>query len=87
MCVGFKLEGDDRKANIRRVVPSFVHPGSPNKKPGKWIVAAELVETTRLFGRGTPTLIRRKSAPMSAGAADPHWKKKSAEVVAPASHL
>ncbi|MGH8691782.1 MAG: ATP-dependent RNA helicase HrpA, partial [Burkholderiales bacterium] len=28
-----------------------VHPGSWTKKPGKWIVAAELVETTRLFAR------------------------------------
>ena len=25
---------------------------APEKKPGRWIVAAELVETTRLFGRG-----------------------------------
>ena len=34
-----------------RGIKFWVHPGSWTKKPGKWIVAAELVETTRLFAR------------------------------------
>ena len=34
-----------------RGIKFWVHPGSWTKKPGKWVVAAELVETTRLFAR------------------------------------
>src|SRR5581483_12500292 len=37
-----------------------VHPGSWTRKPGKWIVAAELVETTRLYAR-------------TVAAIDPRW--------------
>jgi ATP-dependent helicase HrpA len=36
-----------------RGIKFWRHPGAHlSKKPGRWIVAAELVETTRLFGRG-----------------------------------
>lgn len=36
-----------------RGIKFYRHPGAKlSKKPGRWIVAAELVETTRLFGRG-----------------------------------
>ena len=36
-----------------RGIRFYRHPGAHlSKKPGRWIVAAELVETTRLFGRG-----------------------------------
>jgi ATP-dependent helicase HrpA len=64
------------------------HPGAHlSKKPGRWIVCAELVETSRLYGRGIAAiepgwveqvgshLLRRQLL-------DPHWEKKSAEVVA-----
>src|SRR5258706_3557512 len=34
-----------------RGIKFWGHPGSWGKKPGRWIAAAELVETTRLFGR------------------------------------
>src|SRR2546430_594061 len=34
-----------------RGIKFWVHPGSWVKKPGRWIVAAELVETTRLYAR------------------------------------
>ena len=71
-----------------RGIKFWRHPGAHlSKKPGRWLVAAELVETTRLYGRGLaqiePTWI-----PSIAGhllkiqLLDPHWEKKAAEVIA-----
>ena len=64
------------------------HPGAHlAKKPGRWIVVAELVETTRLFGRGIAA-IEPQWVEQVAGhllkkqLLDPHWEKKAAEVVA-----
>jgi len=34
-----------------RGIKFWVHPGSGVKKPGRWVMAGELVETTRLFAR------------------------------------
>ncbi|WP_312594476.1 ATP-dependent RNA helicase HrpA [Comamonas terrigena] len=64
------------------------HPGAHlSKKPGRWIVAAEQVETSRLYGRGIAAiepqwleevgghLLRKQLL-------DPHWSKKQADVVA-----
>jgi len=34
-----------------RGIKFWIHPGSSAKKAGRWIAAAELVETTRLYGR------------------------------------
>lgn len=64
------------------------HPGAHlSKKPGRWIVAAELVETTRLFGRGVaniePQWIEEVAGHLlRKQLLDPHWEKKSAEVMA-----
>jgi ATP-dependent helicase HrpA len=57
------------------------------KKPGRWIVAAELVETTRLFGRGLaniePQWLEKVAGHLlKKQLLDPHWEKKAAEVVA-----
>ena len=58
-----------------------------SKKPGRWIVAAELVETTRLFGRGLAA-IEPQWLPQIAGHViktqllEPHWEKKAGQVVA-----
>jgi ATP-dependent helicase HrpA len=57
------------------------------KKPGRWIVAAELVETTRLFGRGIaaiePQWLEQVGGHLlKKQLLDPHWEKKAAEVVA-----
>ncbi len=42
-----------RPTSAARGIKFYKHPGAHlKKKPGRWIVAAELVETTRLFGRG-----------------------------------
>ncbi|MFD0667436.1 ATP-dependent RNA helicase HrpA [Ramlibacter sp. MAHUQ-53] len=64
------------------------HPGAHLKKrPGRWIVVAELVETTRLFGRGIaniePQWIEEVAGHLlKKQLLDPHWEKKQAEVVA-----
>jgi ATP-dependent helicase HrpA len=52
------------------------------KKPGRWIVAAELVETTRLFGRGIaaiePQWLEQVGAHLlKKQLLDPHWEKKA----------
>lgn len=64
------------------------HPGAHlSKRPGRWIVCAELVETTRLFGRGIAA-IEPQWLELVGGhllkkqMLDPHWEKKAAEVVA-----
>ena len=64
------------------------HPGAHlSKRPGRWIVAAELVETTRLFGRGIAAIEPQwleevGSHLLKKQLLDPHWEKRSAEVVA-----
>ncbi|MBP6221739.1 MAG: ATP-dependent RNA helicase HrpA, partial [Limnohabitans sp.] len=50
--VGYKLEDEEAYLGARGI-KFHKHPGAHlSKKPGRWIVVAELVETTRLFGRG-----------------------------------
>lgn len=71
-----------------RGIRFVVHPGSYlQKKAGKWIVAAELAETSRLFARCVARvnpewieqigehLIRRSYS-------EPHWEKKAMQVIA-----
>ncbi|MGC4365609.1 ATP-dependent RNA helicase HrpA [Hydrogenophaga sp. R2] len=64
------------------------HPGANlSKKPGRWIVCAELVETTRLFGRGIaaiePQWLEQVGAHLlKKQMLDPHWEKKAARVSA-----
>jgi ATP-dependent helicase HrpA len=64
-----------------------VHPGSGTKKPGKWIVAAELVETTRLYARTVAGIEPRWLEELAGhllkrNRSDPHWEKDRGEVVA-----
>jgi ATP-dependent helicase HrpA len=85
--VGYKLEDDDAYLGARGI-KFHKHPGAHlSKKPGRWIVVAELVETTRLFGRGIaaiePQWLEQVGAHLlRKQLLDPHWEKKSAEVVA-----
>ena len=70
-----------------RGIKVWVHPGSWTKKPGKWIVAAELVETTRLFARIVAGIEARWLEDLGAhlikrSRSDPHWEKQRGEVVA-----
>ncbi|WP_416548901.1 ATP-dependent RNA helicase HrpA [Limnohabitans sp. DCL3] len=85
--VGYKLEDEEAYLGARGI-KFHKHPGAHlNKKPGRWIVVAELVETTRLFGRGIaaiePQWLEQVGAHLlRKQVLDPHWEKKSAEVVA-----
>ncbi len=71
-----------------RGIKFWRHPGTHlSKKPGRWIVAAELVETTRLFGRGIAAIDPAWIPPLAGHLLktqllEPHWEKKAAEVVA-----
>ncbi len=71
-----------------RSIKFYAHPGAHlTKKPGRWIVASELVETTRLFGRGIaniePQWLEQVGGHLlKKQLLDPHWEKKAAEVVA-----
>ncbi|WP_077037469.1 ATP-dependent RNA helicase HrpA [Pelomonas sp. KK5] len=85
--IGLKSDDDDFYLGARGIRFNR-HPGAHlSKKPGRWIVAAELVETTRLFGRGIAA-IEPQWLPGIAGhliktqLAEPHWEKKAAEVIA-----
>jgi ATP-dependent helicase HrpA len=85
--VGLKNDEDDWYLGARGI-RFYKHPGANlSKKPGRWIVAAELVETTRLFGRSIAA-IEPQWLPRIAGHViktqllEPHWEKKAAEVIA-----
>ena len=85
--IGFKPEEEDVYLGARGI-KFHRHPGAHlRKKPGRWIVCAELVETTRLFGRGIanidPTWLEEVGGHLlKKQLLDPHWEKKAAEVVA-----
>ena len=85
--IGFKLDDEDAYLGARGI--KFMrHPGAHlSKKPGRWIVCAELVETTRLFGRGIaaiePAWVEQVAGHLlKKQLLDPHWEKKSADVIA-----
>jgi ATP-dependent helicase HrpA len=71
-----------------RGIKFYRHPGAHlSKKPGRWTVVSELVETTRLFGRGIANIEASWLEQVGAHLLrkqllDPHWEKKSAEVIA-----
>ncbi|MBU0751910.1 MAG: ATP-dependent RNA helicase HrpA [Gammaproteobacteria bacterium] len=85
--IGLKHEAEPHYLGARGI-KFFIHPGSTLvKKAGRWIVAAELVETSRLFARCIAKiepewlesvgahLIRRHVY-------EPHWEKGPGQVVA-----
>jgi len=69
-----------------RGIRYLIHPSSPlQKKAGKWIMAAEITETTRLFGRCVARIeadwIEKVGAHLiKRQYFDPHWEKKSMQV-------
>ena len=85
--IGLKSDEDDWYLGARGI-RFYRHPGALlSKKPGRWIVSAELVETTRLFGRGLAAIEPQWLPPIAAHVIktqllEPHWEKKAAEVVA-----
>jgi len=85
--IGFKSEDNDFYTGARGI-KFYRHPGVHlSKKTHRWVVSAELVETTRLFGRGMaaidplwleelgPHLLKRQLL-------DPKFDSRKAEVVA-----
>ncbi len=85
--IGYKLDNEDVYLGARGI--KFVpHPGAHlSRKPGRWLVAAELVETTRLFGRGLATMDPQWLPELAAHVIkkqllEPHWERKVNEVVA-----
>jgi ATP-dependent helicase HrpA len=88
--IGCKVETEGASGEYlgARAIKFYPHPGAHLvKKPGRWIVAAELVETTRLFGRGIaaiepPWLEQVGGHLLKKQLLDPHWEKKAAEVTA-----
>ncbi|HSH88672.1 MAG TPA: ATP-dependent RNA helicase HrpA, partial [Ramlibacter sp.] len=84
--IGMKPDEEDVYLGARGI-KFYRHPGAHlKKKPGRWIVVAELVETTRLFGRGIaniePLWIEQVAGHLlKKQLLDPHWEKKAAEVM------
>jgi len=85
--LGLKSDDEDWYLGARGI-RFWRHPGAHlSKKPGRWIVVSELVETTRLYGRGIAA-IEPQWIPGIAGhllktqLLEPHWEKKAAEVIA-----
>ncbi len=85
--IGFK--GEESEAYLgAHGIRFHPHPGAHlGKKPGRWIVAAEQVETSRLYGRGIaaiePQWLEEVGGHLlKKQLLDPHWSKKQADVVA-----
>lgn len=85
--IGMKTENGNLYQGARDI-RFAIHPGSPlQKKAGRWVLAAELVETTRLYARCVaqiePTWVERAGAHLLRRAwSDPRWEKKAGQVVA-----
>lgn len=85
--IGFKTEKDGGYLGAREIKFS-IFPGSVLKKgKAKWVVASELVETTKLFGRCVaridPAWIEKTAGNLcKKHYSDPHWEKKNAQVTA-----
>ncbi|MDR0997238.1 MAG: ATP-dependent RNA helicase HrpA, partial [Zoogloeaceae bacterium] len=71
-----------------RGIRFFIHPASRlQKKAGKWLLAAEIAETSRLYGRCIaaiePAWLEEVGAHLlKRQYLDPHWEKKAMQVVA-----
>ena len=85
--IGLKNE-EERNYLGARGIKFFIHPGSTlAKKSGRWIVAAELTETSRLFARGIaniqPEWLEEVGRHLlRSHIFDPHWEKGPGQVVA-----
>jgi ATP-dependent helicase HrpA len=85
--IGYKSDEGGHYQGARDI-RFHIHPGSRMaRKAGRWIVAAELMETTRLYARCVahiePTWIERTAAHLlRRNWSDPRWEKKAGQVVA-----
>jgi ATP-dependent helicase HrpA len=88
--LGLKSEDEGATGHYlgARGIKFHIHPGSSLvKKAGRWIVAAELVETSRLFARCVariePEWLERVGAHLvRKHVYEPHWEKNSGRVIA-----
>lgn len=87
--IGLKSETEDTNAYLgARGIKFWPWPGAHlSKKPGRWVLAAELVETTRLWGRGLANIdpqwvLAQAGHLLKTSQSEPHWEKKAGEVVA-----
>ncbi|GAA4328305.1 ATP-dependent RNA helicase HrpA [Pigmentiphaga soli] len=85
--IGTKSEEDAQYLGARGI-RFYIHPGSRlARKAGRWVVAGELVETSRLFARCVaridPGWIERAGRHLlQKNWSDPRWEKKEGRVVA-----
>lgn len=85
--VGFKSDEDSHYLGARGI-KFYIWPGSYlQKKAGKWIVASEIVDTTRLYGRCIakiqPEWLEKIGEHLLKKSwSDPRWEKKRAQVTA-----
>ena len=85
--IGYKGDDDPQYLGARGI-RFAIHPSSPlGRKAGRWIMAAELVETTRLYARGVariePQWLETVGAHLlKTSLLDPHWEKRPAQVTA-----
>jgi ATP-dependent helicase HrpA len=87
--IGFKSEDEPGAGYLgARGIKFHIWPGSSLlKKPGKWVMAAELVETTRLYARTLaqiqPEWVERVGAHLLKKSwGEPRWEKRAAQVTA-----
>ncbi len=87
--IGFKSEDEPGAGYLgARGIKFHIWPGSSLlKKPGKWIMAAELVDTTRLYARCVaqiqPEWIERVGSHLLKKSwGEPRWEKRAAQVTA-----
>jgi len=82
------LKAEDGSYQGARGIKFWIHPGSAlAKKQPRWVMAAEITETARLYARGVagidPDWIEQVGAHLLKRTRhDPHWEKKPAQVVA-----
>ncbi|MFN7694704.1 MAG: ATP-dependent RNA helicase HrpA [Burkholderiales bacterium] len=85
--IGLKSETEDPWLGARGI-KFWPWPGAHlSKKPGRWLMAAELVETTRLWGRGLANIdpqwvLAQCGHLLKTSLSEPHWEKKAGEVIA-----
>ncbi|WP_259673214.1 ATP-dependent RNA helicase HrpA, partial [Burkholderia pseudomallei] len=85
--IGFKAEDEPHYLGARGI-KFHLWPGSALvKKAGRWVMAAELVETSRLYARCIakiePEWIERIGAHLlKKSLSEPHWEKRPAQVAA-----
>ncbi|MDQ3185225.1 MAG: ATP-dependent RNA helicase HrpA, partial [Pseudomonadota bacterium] len=89
--IGFKAEEDGEYLGARgikfSIFPGSVLKKAKSKSSSKWVVAAELTETTKLYGRCVAKIDPLWVEKVAGGLCkkhyfDPHWEKKPAQVSA-----